>query len=60
MMDLLYRQGGMTNPAIGRLFGADYSAVSQERRRLRVLAEKDRKVRGLLRTFEANISSIEK
>jgi putative transposase len=59
-MDLLYRQAGMTNLDIGRLFGVDYSAVSQERRRLRMLIEKDRKVRRLMRTFEANMSRIEK
>ena len=59
-MDLLYRQAGMTNLDIGRLFGVDYSAVSQERRRLRMLVEKDRKVRRLMRTFEANMSMVEK
>jgi len=59
-MDLLYRQAGMTNLDIGRLFGVDYSAVSQERRRLRMLIEKDRKVRRLMRTFEANMSRVEK
>lgn len=59
-MDLLYRRGGMTNPEIGLLFGVDYSAVSQERRRLRMFIEKDRKVRSLLIGIEANVSSIEK
>jgi REP element-mobilizing transposase RayT len=59
-MDLLYRHGGMTNPEIGTLFGVDYSAVSQERRRLRLFTEKDRKVKARLRDLEANLSSIEK
>jgi putative transposase len=59
-MDLLYRHGGMTNPEIGRLFGVDYSAVSQERRRLRMLIEKDRKVRALLQSVESKMSRIEK
>ncbi len=59
-MDLLYRQGGMTNSEIGRLFGVDYSAVSQERRRLRARIEKDRKIRSQLRIIESNISRIEK
>ena len=59
-MDVLYRQGGMTNPEIGKLFGVDYSAVSQERRRLRSRIEKDRKVRALLHDLEANLSMIEK
>ena len=39
-MDVLYRQGGMTNPEIGKLFGVDYSAVSQERRSLRARTKK--------------------
>lgn len=59
-MDLLYRHGGMTNPEIGKMFGVDYSAVSQERRRLRLLIEKDKKIRSLLRTVESNMSRIEK
>jgi putative transposase len=59
-MDLLYRHGGMTNPGIGQLFGVDYSSVSQERRRLRNLVEKDRKAGALLRKLEANLSRFEK
>jgi REP element-mobilizing transposase RayT len=59
-MDLLYRRGGMTNLEIGQLFGVDYSTVSQERRRLRLLVEKDRNVRALLEKIEANTSRIEK
>lgn len=34
-MDLLYRYGGLKGPEIGTLFGVGYSAVSQERKRLR-------------------------
>jgi hypothetical protein len=60
MMDLLYRHGGLTNPEIGQLFGVDYSAVSQERRRLRIHAEKDRKIRSFLQGIESNMSRNEK
>lgn len=60
MMDILYRYGNMTNPEIGQLFGVDYSAVSQERRRLRMHAENDRKVRTTLLNIESEISRNEK
>lgn len=60
MMDLLYRHSGMTNPEIGQLFDVDYSAVSQERRRLRMHTEKDRKVRSFLQSIESNMSGNEK
>jgi hypothetical protein len=59
-MDLLYRHGGMTNREIGELFGVDYTAVSQERRRLRALAERDGKIEELIRTYDANLSKVEK
>lgn len=59
-MDLLYRHGGMTNRAIGVMFNVGYTAVSQERRRLRALIEKDGKVRRLVRAYEAELSNIKK
>ena len=59
-MDLLYRHGGMTNPAIGALFGVDYTAVSHERRRLRILMEKDGKTRRVMRDYETDLSIIKK
>lgn len=40
-MDLLYCYGGLKGPEIGLLFGVDYSIVSQNRKRLRTLIEKD-------------------
>jgi chromosomal replication initiation ATPase DnaA len=55
-MDLLHRYGGLTNPEIGRLFGVDYSSVSQERKRLRQRLEKDRKIAALYRDFEREVS----
>jgi len=59
-MDLLYRQGGMTNRDIGSMFDVDYTAVSQERRRLRLLAEKEGKVVNMLRDYDAELSQIKK
>jgi REP element-mobilizing transposase RayT len=59
VMDLLYRHGGMKGAAIGELFGIDYSAVSQERRRLRERVAHDRQLKKLMQKFE-NILSIVK
>ncbi len=59
-MDLLYRYGRMTNPEIGRLFGVDYTAVSQERRRLRNRVGEDRRAMAQLQRIEAKLSRIEK
>ncbi|MBI4699225.1 MAG: transposase [Nitrospirae bacterium] len=58
LMDLLHRQGGMTNPEIGRLFSVDYSSVSQERKRLWQRAEKDRKLSSLQRDIQNEMSRI--
>jgi len=60
VMDLLYRLGKLTNLEIGKLFGVDYSAVSQERRRLRVHLEEDRKTRSTIREIEVILSKVEK
>jgi REP element-mobilizing transposase RayT len=46
-MELLYTRGGLTGPAIGALFGIDYSAVSQERKRFREKLSEDRKLKAL-------------
>lgn len=47
-MDLLYRYGGLKGPEIGALFGVDYSAVSQERKRLRERIAHDRGLEELM------------
>jgi putative transposase len=60
VMDLLHRQGGMTNPEIGRLFGVDYSSVSQERKRLRQRMEKDGKISSQHRDIEHEMSRLKK
>ena len=46
-MELLYRAGGLTGPQIGKLFGVDYSAVSQERKRFRERFAGDKQLMGL-------------
>jgi hypothetical protein len=60
VMDLLHRRGGLTNPEIGRLFGVDYSAVSQERKRLRKRMENDQKLSALHRDLEGDLSRLKK
>ena len=60
LMDLLHRQGGMTNPEIGRLFGVDYSSVSQERKRLRQRLEKDRKLSAIHRDIQGEMTRLKK
>jgi REP element-mobilizing transposase RayT len=60
LMDLLHRQGGMTNAEIGLLFGLDYSSISQERKRLRQRLEKDRKLSSLHRDFGLEITRLKK
>jgi REP element-mobilizing transposase RayT len=60
LMELLHRQGGMTNPEIGRLFGVDYSSVSQERKRLRHRLENDRKLSLLQRDIEREMTRLKK
>lgn len=57
-MDLLYRHGGLKGPEIGALFGIDYSAVSQERKRLREQVVNDRRLRELSDNLEAKLSTL--
>jgi putative transposase len=52
-MELLYRLGGLTGPAIGQLFGVDYSSVSQERKRFREKLQLDQKLKALYERLEA-------
>lgn len=59
-MDLLHRYGGLTNPEIGRLFGVDYSSVSQERKRLRQRLAQNRMIASLHRSFEDEMSRLKK
>jgi putative transposase len=57
-MDLLFRHGGLRGPEIGALFEVGYSAVSQERKRLRENRGEDRKFGKLVRRLEDILSTI--
>lgn len=54
-MDLLYRIGGFKGREIGRIMGVGYTTVSQERRRLREKAERDKKLQTLIQRIEHNL-----
>jgi putative transposase len=57
-MELLYRHGGLKGPEIGALFGIDYSAVSQERKRLREGITKGGELEELMQRLEGKLSTI--
>lgn len=57
-MDLLFRHGGIRGPEIGALFEIGYSAVSQERKRLRAAKEEDCHLQNLERVLEERLSTI--
>ena len=57
-MDLLFRHGGLSGPEIGTLFEVGYSAVSQERKRLRERWEKDVELEKLIRRLEERLSTV--
>jgi len=54
-MDLLYRVGGLKGREIGVMMGVGYTAVSQERRRLREKAQRDKKLRVLMGRIETHL-----
>ena len=57
-MEMVYRNGGIGQMEIGRLFGGlDYTAVSRERKRLRDKAERDAKLRRTLAEIERGLMS---
>ena len=55
-MELLYRCGGLKGPEIGAIFGVVYSAISQERKRLRERVAHDQSLRELLEGLERRLS----
>lgn len=55
-MDILYRIGSIKGVEIGKMFGVDYSTVSQGRKRLREKMQKDKKLRELVARIEQNLS----
>lgn len=56
LMDLLYREGRLSNAEIGRILGIDYSTVSQGRKYLRGRQKKDNKVHELVERLERKVS----
>jgi len=56
-IDLLYRFGGLKGPEIGALMGIDYSAVSQERKRLREGIARDQELGRLMSRLEDLLST---
>ena len=56
LMDLLYRVGGLTGVEIGKIFGVDYSTVSQSRKRLAMKLKTDKGIRKLIERIETNLS----
>lgn len=56
-IDLLYRFGGLKGPEVGALMGIDYSAVSQERKRLRAGVAQDRELEKLMARLEGFLST---
>ncbi|MGH7812290.1 MAG: hypothetical protein ACREP5_18625 [Candidatus Binatia bacterium] len=58
-MELVYRNGGIGQAEIGRLFGGlDYTAVSRERTRLRERTQQDNKLHGTLVEIESQMSKV--
>lgn len=57
-MDLLFRYGGLRGPEVGALFEVGYSAVSQERKRLREKRGEDREFEKLVRRLENKLSTV--
>jgi len=55
-MDVLYRLGCLKGVEIGKIFGVDYSTVSQGRKRLREKIQKDKGLRKLLTRIEQKLS----
>ncbi len=55
-MDLLYRVGGFKGVEIGKIFGVDYSTVSQGRKRLREKMQKDLRLNQIINHIEKNLS----
>jgi putative transposase len=55
-MDLLYRAGGLTGIEIGKIFGVDYSTVSQSRKRMALKIAKDKNFREVVNRIEKRMS----
>ena len=56
LMEMLYRYGGLNQRQIGEMRGVDYSSVSVGRKRLQLLAQRDKEVFGLMERVQNKIS----
>ncbi len=56
LMEMLYRYGGLNQREIGEMMGVDYSSVSVARKRFHLLAQRDKKVLGLMERVQVKIS----
>lgn len=52
VMDCLYRLGGLNGVEIGKMMGIGYTAVSQERNRLREKVKKDKRIKTIIQKIE--------
>jgi putative transposase len=59
-MELCYRYCPMTQRDIGEFFGVDYSTVSQNRRRLKLRMESDKKLKKQFQGLERKINQLSK
>ncbi len=58
LMDLLYREGGLSNVEIGKLLGLDYSTVSLGRSYLRGRVKRDKKMREIVKGLDEKVIQI--
>jgi hypothetical protein len=56
-LELMYRHGDASQARIGEIVGLDYTAVSQERTRLRDRIESDKRLKKRLIEIEASLLS---
>ena len=59
-MELCYRYCPLTQRDIGDLFGVDYSTVSQNRKRLKIRMESDKKLKAQFERLERGIEKLSK
>lgn len=59
-MELCYRYCPMTQRDIGEFFGVDYSTVSQNRRRLKLRMESDKKLKKQFEGLQARVEQLSK
>ena len=55
-LDMCHRHSGMRLKEIGQRFGIGESGVTQASRRISMMAEKDKRLREIVKTIESKIS----